>query len=77
LPPAFHGVLDLSVCNSLLAGESIRRRHRCTVIANEWPADIHFYCARYKLTVDLLAQRPQDYVDALMFVHRTITETRG
>jgi len=65
-PPAFDGVIDLIVCNSLLPAELIRNRcPRSLVIAT---SDLTFPETRlpfYMATIRLLARSPRPYDDAV------------
>lgn len=66
IPDAYDGVLDLSVCNSVALGESIKRwRRSCLVIENAYLARIDLRLARYALAMTMLARRPGLYTDTL------------
>lgn len=66
VPESFDGLLDLSVCNSIILAESIKRQRRgCMVIANRRPARLNFRLIRYRLLIRELARTPGPYVEAL------------
>ena len=71
IPRQFAGVLDLSVCNSVALGESIkRRRSDCLVVENVFLARIDIRLVRYALVLARLALAPARYTDALAEVSR-------
>ncbi len=73
VPPEFAGVLDLSVCNSVALGESIKRqRPRCLVVENVFLARIDLRLARYALVLNRLALGPARYTDALTEINRIL-----
>lgn len=77
IPLAFDGVLDLSVCNSFMLGESIKRwRRRCLVIENAYLARIDLRLARFALGLTLLAQRATRYTDMLRDLSLTLMGAR-
>jgi hypothetical protein len=66
IPPAFAGVLDLSVCNSFAFGESIkRRRPDCLIIENVFLARVELRLVRYALVLARLARERARYTDVL------------
>lgn len=66
IPEDYDGVLDLSVCNSVMLGESIKRwRRNCLVIENAYLARIDIRLARYALAMTMLSKRSSRYTDAL------------
>src|SRR5882672_1781131 len=73
IPPAFAGVLDLSVCNSFAFGESIKRqRPGCTILENVFLARVELRLARYALVMDRLAHGPARYSDALSEISQAL-----
>lgn len=57
IPTDFDGVIDLTVCNSVLLAESIkRRRRRALIICNKRPAAIQARLIRYKYIIKELAR---------------------
>lgn len=75
-PEGFDGVVDLSVCNSVILGEAIKRRHHgCLVILNERPATIEFRMIRYKHVVrELSRAAPDRYTDVLVRLNRALLD---
>jgi hypothetical protein len=70
VPPAFQGVLDLSVCNSVLLGAAVKRVAPGSLVANNrYPADIVQRITLYGLVVERLSRRREPYPDAMSFVH--------
>ena len=64
--PDFTGLLDLSVCQSVLLGEEVKRRYRncmVTVFAINTRLDVRL--AMYEALIELLARAPQPFETAL------------
>jgi hypothetical protein len=69
IPPAYHGVIDLSVCNSSVLAASIKRRYRhCTVVSNKMAATPLLKLTRYRLVIHKLARGAEPFIDALIHV---------
>ena len=70
--PSFTGVIDLSVCNSILLGELIKcYAPRCLTVSTRLPARVDFRIIFYRALFDLLAQgRP--YVSTLEDLRRRL-----
>jgi hypothetical protein len=78
IPGDFDGVLDLSVCNSVALGESIkRRRPHCLVVENMFLARIDLRLVRYGLVVSQLAREPARFTDALLEIKRALLKDRS
>jgi hypothetical protein len=78
IPVGFDGVLDLSVCNSVAFGESIkRRRPDCLVVENVFLARADLRLVRYGLVVSQLGRQPARYTEALTEVTRAVLEARA
>jgi hypothetical protein len=59
-PPEFSGLVDLTVCNSVLLAESIRRAYPdCLVLANEDLAYLDFRLATYAQVIRSLSDQPE------------------
>jgi len=70
LPPAYSGVLDLSICHSMELGEELKRlRPKCLVVENALATTPGFRLARYALILQRLAIHPMRYTDAVVEVH--------
>lgn len=75
IPADFSGVLDLSMCNSFMLGEQVKRvRPSCLVVENAFLATPEFRLARYSLIVGELSRERSRYTDALVRVHRALVE---
>ena len=73
VPEGFSGVLDLTVCNSTLLAEEIRRRcRRGLIIANAFPATLHTRMEFYDAAMELVRRRGLSYQDAVFIVRRRI-----
>ena len=73
VPEEFDGVLDLTVCNSTLLAEEVRRRcRRGLIIANAFPATLDVRMELYNAAVDLVQRREVTYQDAVFGVRRSI-----
>ncbi|HEX2080038.1 MAG TPA: hypothetical protein VHG08_20130 [Longimicrobium sp.] len=71
VPAEFGGVLDLSVCNSVIVGAAVKRaRGGCQVAMNRYPANIMYRMSLYRLVVECLRDRAQPYSEAMAFVHQ-------
>jgi hypothetical protein len=69
VPETFDGVLDLTVCNSTLLAEEIRRRcKRGLIIANAFPATLDMRMEFYNAAIDLVQRRHVSYQDAVLGV---------
>jgi len=72
IPVAFDGLLDLTICNSVILGAAIKNcRPRCAVAVNRYPAEIHVRMALYKLAVVMLSRRPGPFMEVLTRIHIT------
>lgn len=70
VPLDFAGVLDLSVCNSVLLGHAVKRiAPECLVANNRYPADLARRITLYRLVIEQLSRRSGSYPDAMSFVH--------
>jgi hypothetical protein len=73
VPTTFTGLLDLTICNSVILGEAIKNyRSRCLVAVNRYPAELHVRLGIYGLAMSRLSRKPMSYMDALTRV--AITE---
>jgi hypothetical protein len=77
VPTNYAGVLDLSMCNSVMVAEELKRkRKRALFVENVYLATPEFRLARFALVIRQLANQPARYTDALVRVHRAILESR-
>ncbi|HEV7920360.1 MAG TPA: hypothetical protein VGR02_06165 [Thermoanaerobaculia bacterium] len=66
IPRSFDGVLDMTVCNSVILGAAVKRaRPDCLVAVNRYPAEMHVRLTYYQLAVVSLATRKALYIDVL------------
>lgn len=77
IPPAFSGVLELSICNSASLGLAIRRaRPGCLAIVHQRRSSLVSVLAIYRAVLHLLASQPQHFVTASTAVHRALIDTQ-
>jgi hypothetical protein len=70
IPQNFSGLLDLTVCNSVVPAGAIRtRRPNCLIAANRRPAELRSRIYLYGLEIRLLAKRPIPFTEAIKQVH--------
>lgn len=80
IPLEFAGLLDLTVCNSVIPASIIREnRPNCLVAANRKSAELRSRMYLYGLEISLLAKEPQPFVDVITKVHsgRSSYDTKG
>jgi hypothetical protein len=64
VPQDYDGLLDLTVCNSVLIGNVIKRQRQCIVLVNKELATLKFRMVIYKGIIELLSRLDIDYMDA-------------
>ena len=70
-PVDFDGLLDLSVCNSILLAEVLRQSRRPVLIASgEFRASLAFRMIRYQVLIEELYRRPAHYSQLLQQLGR-------
>lgn len=73
VPETFDGVLDLTVCNSTVLAEEVRRRcRRGLIVANAFPATLDIRMEFYNAAMDLVQRRQVSYQDAVFGVQHEI-----
>jgi hypothetical protein len=66
VPAVFSGVLDLTICNSVILGEAIKNyRSACLIAATRYPATLHVRLGIYMLALRMLSSKPRSYIDVL------------
>ena len=66
IPPDYRGVIDLTVCHSVLLGDGIARlRPDCVVIMNRGNAKLDYRCIVYRHVIRQISHRPESYVDVV------------
>jgi hypothetical protein len=68
IPENYNGLLDFTVCNSVLIANVIKRQRRCIVLVNKELATPDFRMVIYKGMIELLAQLDIDYMDAAAMI---------
>ncbi len=72
-PPEFTGVLDLTVCQSVLFGEEVRAKCRhCLVITSALLTSADFRLALYGQIIEILTHDPQPFEDAVLRARRSL-----
>jgi len=71
-PMHYAGVIDLSVCNSILLAEALRRKRDPLLIAcGEFRARLDFHMVRYRVLIEQLHRRAARYSDLLQLLTRS------
>jgi hypothetical protein len=65
VPETFKGILDLTVCNSVVLGNLIRARVSCLVVVNRQPTPLGFRMRLYRSVMELVATGQFEFVDAV------------
>ncbi len=75
VPAQFTGVLDLTVCQSVVLAEEIRAKCRhCLVLSSANLTSLDFRLALYAQIIDVLAARPQPFEDAVTTVRSSLIQ---
>jgi hypothetical protein len=75
IAPEYQGLLDLTICNSILLGEAIKRQRRhCTVVASQRPTTFDFRLIFYKHVIEELARRNNPYLDIVIKLRKRLTK---
>ncbi|HVG19062.1 MAG TPA: hypothetical protein VNI02_08405 [Blastocatellia bacterium] len=75
ISPEYRGLLDLTICNSILLGEAIKRKRRhCTVVANQNPATFDFRLIFYKHVIKELERQNNRYLDVVVNLRKRLTK---
>ena len=73
--PEFAGVLDLTVCQSVLFAEEVRAKCRhCLVLSSANLTSLDFRLALYAQTIEVLARDPQPFEDAVTKIRRSLIQ---
>jgi hypothetical protein len=66
VPRDFSGLLDLTICNSVILGEAIKNyRSACLIAANRYQAALHVRLGIYMMALRRLSCKPRSYIDVL------------
>ena len=79
IPIDFSGLLDLTICHSVIPAADIRSERRCLVAGNRKPAELRSRMYLYGLEIELLAKNPRPFVDVIKEVHskRDLYDNKG
>lgn len=70
IPENFAGILDLSVCHSLMLSEVLKRkRHSFLVLSNPRETNLAFRLLRYSFIIRELARNPGSYIEVVHRIH--------
>lgn len=70
LPAGFDGLLDLTICNSVILGAAIKRAYPgCTVAVTRYSVEIAVRTALYGLVIEELRRGGLSFMDAMARVH--------
>lgn len=74
IPDGFDGLLDFTMCNSVIPAAQVRsKRSNCVVAANRHPAELRARLYLYGLQVSLLAKQPMPFMDVVKEVHTNLS----
>jgi hypothetical protein len=66
IPRSFDGVLDMTICNSVILGAAVKRAcPDCLVAVNRYPAEMHVRMTFYCLALQSLARHRTAYINVL------------
>ena len=73
IPLNFNGTIDLTICNSVIFGEEIKRlRRNCLVIVNQEPADPIFRVTCYRYLLEILNKKNTIYIEAYALLRKML-----
>lgn len=70
IPEEFTGLLDLTVCNSVLLGNQIKHQRKCMVLVNQAPTSVELRMVIYKGMIELLCRLEMNYMEAAVAIRR-------
>jgi hypothetical protein len=65
VPRNFRGVFDLTVCNSVMVAEEVKRHGRVTCLANEREVDLTLRTEIYRQAIQVISEFPCEYSEAV------------
>ena len=78
IPAGYAGTLDLTVCQSVMLGEEVKRKCRHSlVLTSSGLASMDYRFALYRQVLELLAARPQPFEDAVVNVRKALLKKYG
>jgi len=75
IPGAFAGVLDLTLCNSVLLADEIKRQRRFTCLANVHETDLSLRVELYHAVINVISESAYPYVEAVRDVRIAVLES--
>lgn len=72
IPENYDGLLDFTVCNSVLLGNLIKRHRQCIVLINEKPTSLAFRMVVYKGILELISRTDMSYMEATAAIRRKL-----
>lgn len=73
--PDFQGVLDLTICNSIIAVEAIKLRYRFTCIGNREVIELGDRLALYAAVILVISSTKMNYVEAVREIRQSVLNT--
>ena len=71
IPQSYVGLIDFTVCNSVLIGNAMKRQRRCIIIVNKELATLELRMVIYKGIIELLSRLDIDYMGAAAMIRHT------
>lgn len=65
IPPAFDGLLDLTICNSAVLGREVKEHRHCVVAVNRHPTEPFIRMAMYRAAIRMLRRKPGPYAEVI------------
>lgn len=78
IPAEYAGTLDLTVCQSVMLGEEVKRKcRRSLVLTSAGPTTMDYRFALYGQVIEVLAVRPLPFEDATVAVRKSLIGKYG
>jgi hypothetical protein len=78
ISPSYAGTLDLTICQSVLLGETIRRKcGKCLVLTSAETTSMDFRFAVYHQVIEILARSSRPFEDVVIDVRKTLVLRYG
>jgi len=78
IPPTYSGTLDLTVCQSVMLGEEVKRECRhCLVLASASDTTMAYRFALYRQVIEVLATKPQPFVACAVSIRKELIRKYG
>jgi hypothetical protein len=72
IPQNYGGLIDFTVCNSVLIANAIKRKRHCIVLVNKELATLEFRMVIYKGIIEILSRIDTDYMNAAAKIRQQI-----